>query len=453
MTTSPALLAKAALLEQNNELLSQFRLKGDIKQLVAQRCHFVDQLLQQQWAEQKLDTFPIAPIAVGGYGRAELHPQSDIDLLFLIDSQLSPNAEAALGEYIAFLWDAGLEVGHSVRSIKETIEQGKSDVTIATNLIESRLLSGPNALYQALYASIRDDEFWPPSKFYIAKRDEQFARHAKASAFDPEPNLKTCPGGLRDIHTVAWVAMRYFDASKTEDLVGHGFLEPDELEELLECQSFLWELRFALHIISGRDENRLPFDLQRQVADLLGYEDSTQLGVEQMMKRYYQTVRRVMELNQMLLQLFKRATLGHTKALEIKPINQNYQLRGSFIESLNESLFDNPVEILNLFLLAAKNSNIQGIYAPTLRSLRKARRSLTRPLMEIPECRAVFSEILRHPRGIASLSLMHRHGVLSSYLPAWREIEGQMQFDLFHAYTVDEHTHRLLQNIDRFSPN
>ncbi|ACA87553.1 bifunctional uridylyltransferase/uridylyl-removing protein GlnD [Shewanella woodyi] len=451
MTTSPALLAKAALLEQNNELLSQFRLKGDIKQLVAQRCHFVDQLLQQQWTEQKLDTFPIALIAVGGYGRAELHPQSDIDLLFLIDSQLSPNAETALSEYIAFLWDAGLEVGHSVRSIKETIEQGKSDVTIATNLIESRLLSGPNALYQALYASIRDDEFWPPSKFYIAKRDEQFARHAKASAFDLEPNLKTCPGGLRDIHTVAWVAMRYFDASKTEDLVGHGFLEPDELEELLECQSFLWELRFALHIISGRDENRLLFDLQRQVADLLGYEDSTQLGVEQMMKRYYQTVRRVMELNQMLLQLFKRATLGHTKALEIKPINQNYQLRGSFIESLNEPLFDNPVEILNLFLLAAKNSNIQGIYAPTLRSLRKARRSLTRPLMEVPECRAVFSEILRHPRGIASLSLMHRHGVLSSYLPAWREIEGQMQFDLFHAYTVDEHTHRLLQNIDRFS--
>lgn len=245
--------------------------------------------------------------------------------------------------------------------------------------------------------------------------------------------------------------MRYFDASKTEDLVGHGFLETDELDELLECQSFLWELRFALHIISGRDENRLLFDLQRQVADLLGYEDATELGVEQMMKRYYRTVRRVMELNQMLLQLFKRATLGDTKALKIKVINQHYQLRGLFLESLTEHLFDDPMEILNVFLHAAKNPNIQGIYAPTLRSLRKARRSQTEALMNKASCRAIFSEILRHPRGIASLSLMHRHGVLSAYLPAWREIEGQMQFDLFHAYTVDEHTHRLLQNIDRFS--
>ena len=451
MTTSPALLAKAALLEQNNELLSQFRLKGDIKQLVAQRCQFVDYLLQQQWHKHELDAYPIALIAVGGYGRAELHPQSDVDLLFLIDTQLAPSAEKALSGYIAFLWDAGLEVGHSVRSIEETLTLGRSDVSIATNLIESRLLSGPQSLYQTLYSSIRNDNFWPPSQFYIAKRDEQVTRHAKASAFDLEPNLKTCPGGLRDIHTVAWVAMRYFDASKTEDLVGHGFLETDELEELLECQSFLWELRFALHIISGRDENRLLFDLQRQVADLLGYEDSTELGVEQMMKRYYRTVRRVMELNQMLLQLFKRATLGHTQALKIKPINQHYQLRGFFLESLTEHLFDDPMEILNLFLHAAKNSNIQGIYAPTLRSLRKARRSQTEALMNKPSCRAIFSEILRHSRGIASLSLMHRHGVLSAYLPAWREIEGQMQFDLFHAYTVDEHTHRLLQNIDRFS--
>ncbi|MFT5704095.1 MAG: [protein-PII] uridylyltransferase [Shewanella sp.] len=451
MTTSPALVAKAALLEQNNELLSQFRLQGDIKQLVAQRCNFVDQLLQQQWCAQKLDRYPIALIAVGGYGRAELHPQSDIDLLFLIDTELTADAEKALSSYIAFLWDAGLEVGHSVRSIEETLEQGMCDVTIATNLIESRLLAGPQTLYQTLYSCIRDDSFWPPSKFYIAKRDEQLARHAKASAFDLEPNLKTCPGGLRDIHTVVWVAMRYFDASKIEDLVGHGFLEPEELDELIKCQSFLWELRFALHIISGRDENRLLFDLQRQVADLLGYEDSTQLGVEQMMKRYYRTVRRVMELNQMLLQLFKRATLGHTKALEIKSINQNYQLRGSFIESLNDRIFDNPTEIIKLFLYAAKNSNIKGIYAPTLRSLRKARRSQTQPLMNHPSCRVVFSEILRHPRGLASLSLMHKHGVLSAYLPAWREIEGQMQFDLFHAYTVDEHTHRLLQNIDRFS--
>ncbi|WP_394147495.1 bifunctional uridylyltransferase/uridylyl-removing protein GlnD [Shewanella atlantica] len=451
MTTESAQLAKAQLLSLNHDLLTRFRHVESIKNLVAQRCQFVDELLQRQWKEQRLDQFPIALIAVGGYGRAELHPQSDVDLLFLIETELSCEAEHALSAYIAFLWDAGLEVGHSVRSLEQTLEQGRNDITIATNLLEARLLCGPEALYRSLHQSIRADDFWPASDFYIAKRDEQIARHAKASAFDLEPNIKSCPGGLRDIHTISWVAMRYFDAANIEDLVGHGFLESDELDELLECQSFLWELRFALHLTSGRDENRLLFDLQRQVADLLGYEDATQLGVEQMMKRYYRTVRRVMELNQMLLQLFKRATLGHTKALEIKKINDDFQLRGRFIESTTEGLFDDPVQLMTLFLLSAKNSNIQGIYAPTLRSLRKARRSLTQPLLELPACREVFLKILRHPRGIAALSLMHRHGVLSAYLPAWRDIEGQMQFDLFHAYTVDEHTHRLLQNIENFS--
>lgn len=446
-----ALSAKLSLTELNQQLLEQFSNKDSITELVSQRCRFVDEVLINQWKDEGLTELPISLIAVGGYGRGELHPQSDIDLLFLIAPDLSKADEERLGAFIAFLWDAGLEVGHSVRTVDETIEQGKNDVTVATNLLESRQLIGEQSLFDELYDRIRQADFWPASAFYIAKRDEQVARHEKANAFDLEPNVKSCPGGLRDIHTIAWVAMRYFDAACAEELVAHGFLEPDELQELLECQAFLWQLRFALHLISGRDENRLLFDMQRQVAELLGYSDGTVLAVEKMMKRYYRTVRRVMELNQMLLQLFKRATLGHTKALEIKPINDSYQRRGMYIESLNPELFEQPTEILNLFLQIAKNSNIKGIYAPTLRSLRRQRRALRTPLMELAPCRQLFLEILRHPRGIAALSLMHQHGILSAYLPAWRQIEGQMQFDLFHAYTVDEHTHRLVQNIDRFS--
>lgn len=446
-----ALSAKTALKQQNQELLERFSAKESVTSLVSQRCRFVDELLIEHWQSYQLDCYPIALIAVGGYGRGELHPQSDVDLLFLIDDSLPKEAETQLGSYIAFLWDAGLEVGHSVRTIDETIAQGAPDITIATNLLEARLLCGPQAMFNTLYDRVREPLFWPASEFFIAKRDEQTARHAKASAFDLEPNLKSCPGGLRDIQTVSWVAMRYFDASCIEELVAHGFLELDELEELLECQGYLWQLRFALHLISGRDENRLLFDLQRQVAELMGFKDGTELAVEQMMKRYYRTVRRVMELNQMLLQLFKRATLGHTSALEIKKINDHYQRRGAFIECLQPERLNDPVELMQLFLHVAKNSNIKAIYAPTLRSLRRARRAQTTPLMENELCRAVFLEILRHPRGIASLSLMHSHGILSAYLPAWRRIEGQMQFDLFHAYTVDEHTYRLLRNIDRFS--
>ena len=443
--------AKSVLIDLNSTLLESFNSQSDIRAIVSERCQHVDALLQKEWVSHGLQQFAIALVAVGGYGRGELHPQSDVDLLFLTDGELTAQAEQALGKFITFIWDAGLEVGHSVRSIDETMAQGRSDITVATNLLESRLLCGPQALYSTLYYNIRQDEFWPSSDFYVAKRDEQITRHARANAFDLEPNLKSCPGGLRDIQTIAWVAMRHFNANKLEDLVVYDFLEPHELDELLECQDFLWQLRCSLHLISGRDENRLLFDLQRQVADLMGYEDQTQLAVEQMMKRYYRTVRRVMELNQMLLQLFKRATLGHIKALEVVPIDKQFQRCGKFIESLQPALFDSPENILKLFLCVAKNSNVKAIYAVTLRSLRQARRSQTQALMFNEQCRKIFMEILRHPRGIVALSLMHKHGILSAYLPAWRNIEGQMQFDLFHAYTVDEHTHRLLLNIERFS--
>lgn len=448
-----ALVAKHTLVELNQRLMAQFSAKAPIDTLVRQRSQAVDLLLVKAWQEKGLNAFPITLIAVGGYGRAELHPFSDIDLLVLVQDELvCQQAEACLSEFITFLWDAGLEIGHSVRTLDQTLTLGRSDITIATNLIEARLLCGNEYQFDLLYDSLRQQDFWPSERFYNAKKEEQQNRHTKANAFDLEPNLKSCPGGLRDIQTITWVAMRHFDAAKLEDLVEHLFLTPSELDELIECQSFLWQLRFALHSISGRNENRLLFDLQRQVASLMGYEDGTQLAVEQMMKHYYRTVRRVMELNEMLLQLFKRATLGQTHALIIQPINEFYQRRGRFIEVLDEHLFiQNHAEIIRLFFIIAQNSNIQGIYAPTLRLLRQARRSLTSPLQDDAACRKAFMEILKHPRGIHALSLMHKHGIMSSYLPAWRKIEGQMQFDLFHAYTVDEHTHRLLLNIERFS--
>jgi [protein-PII] uridylyltransferase len=448
-----ALVAKHTLVELNQRLMAQFSEKVPIESLVRQRSQCVDLLLIEAWLEMRLNNFPITLVAVGGYGRAELHPFSDIDLLLLVQSDLvCQQAESHLSAFITFLWDAGLEIGHSVRTLEQTLTLGRADTTIATNLLEARLLCGDEYQFDLLYHSLRQSDFWPSDRFYVAKKEEQQLRHTKASAFDLEPNLKSCPGGLRDIQTIAWVAMRHFDAAKLEDLVEYEFLTPSELDELLECQSFLWQLRFALHSISGRNENRLLFDLQRQVATLMGYEDATQLAVEQMMKHYYRTVRRVMELNEMLLQLFKRATLGQTQALIIQPINQSYQRRGRFIEVLDDALFiQNHEQIIRLFFIIAQNSNIQGIYAPTLRLLRQARRSLTTPLQDNPDCRKAFMDILKHPRGIHALSLMHKHGIMSSYLPAWRKIEGQMQFDLFHAYTVDEHTHRLLLNIERFS--
>lgn len=442
---------KQRLADFSSASLALFRNKTDVRQLLHQRSEFTDQLLSELWQRLELNQHDISLVAVGGYGRGELHPHSDIDLLILSKKSLKAAQQAAISEFITLLWDIKLDIGHSVRTLKETLSLGNDDITVATNLMESRLLCGDNKIYRELLTAIEKPKFWPSSEFYIAKRNEQVARHHSSSAFDLEPNIKTCPGGLRDIQTVGWVAKRHFKATFVEQLVAHGFLSSDELEELFQCQDFLWRMRFALHQVAGRGEDKLLFNYQADVAKMLGYCDKDQLAVEQMMKKYYQTVRQVGELCEMLLQLFKRVFLGRIKDLKIIDIDENYQRRGNFLEAKSDSIFEQPEQLILLFLNIAKEPSINGIYAPTLRLLRRARNNLTAPLNTIPACRKAFMELLKHPNGISAYSMMHKHSIMGSYLPAWQKITGQMQFDLFHAYTVDEHTHRLLLNIDRFS--
>ncbi|MBY6224983.1 [protein-PII] uridylyltransferase [Ferrimonas balearica] len=418
--------------------------------LLAERAYEMDQNLVRLWHHFGLDGEAATLVAVGGYGRCELHPHSDVDLLILTGPEPSAALEAKLTTLLQALWDARLEVGHSVRSVAETLAQASADITIATNLLESRPLTGDTSLYAELQEAISQDDFWPSAPFFEAKLTEQQARHNKASAFDLEPNLKSCPGGLRDIQTISWVAMRHFNASCLAELVSHDFLAPEELEELNTCRDHLWRLRFALHCVAGRAEDRLLFDHQRAVASLMGYRDDTQLAVEQMMKRYYRTVRAVRELNQMLLWLF-RSTLRQRALPDPVALEGPFVRRGRLIEAAHDRVFDDPSQILALFVQAARQREVDTVSAATLRLLRKARRKQKQPLSELPECRAHFMAILRHPDGIKALSLMHRHGILATYLKPWQRIVGQMQFDLFHAFTVDEHTHRLLQFIERFA--
>ncbi|WP_409995552.1 [protein-PII] uridylyltransferase [Ferrimonas balearica] len=418
--------------------------------LLAERAYEVDQNLIRLWCHFGLDQESAALVAVGGYGRGELHPHSDVDLLVLTPEQPSLRLEEKLTRLLTALWDAKLEIGHSVRSVSETLRQAGDDITIATNLLESRLLVGSQALYGALQEAILLPDFWPSAPFFEAKLTEQQARHKKASAFDLEPNLKSCPGGLRDIQTISWVAMRHFNASCLAELVSHDFLTPEELEELNACRDYLWRLRFALHCVAERAEDRLLFDHQRTVASLMGYEDGTQLAVEQMMKRYYRTVRAVRELNQMLLWLF-RSTLRQRALPPPHALDAHFQTRGRLIQAAHDDVFEQPEQILSLFVHIAGQREVDTVSADTLRLLRKARRKQKQSLSELPACRQQFMAILKHPEGIKALSMMHHHGILGTYLKPWLRIVGQMQFDLFHAFTVDEHTHRLLQFIERFS--
>ncbi|MCS0321816.1 bifunctional uridylyltransferase/uridylyl-removing protein GlnD [Vibrio diabolicus] len=438
--------------DQSQEFLNHH----PVTSLVLARAEYMDLLLNRLWQHFGFkDIYNISLVAVGGYGRGELHPLSDIDILILSNNKLPTALEAKISEFITLLWDLKLEVGHAVRTVNECAEIGKADLTVATNLQEARLLCGSEDTFQALKKVVLSDSFWPSETFYRAKIKEQRERHARYhdTTYNLEPDIKSTPGGLRDIHTLSWVARRHFGATSLLEMSRYGFLTDAEYRELVECQDFLWRVRFALHMELRRYDNRLTFAHQAQVAENLGYVGEGNRGVEMMMKEFYRTLRRVAELNKMLLKLFDQAIIngGATESAEI--LDADFQRRGSLIEARKPALFQaRPETILDMFLHIANDSTIEGVSPPTLRQLRTARRRLNKFLHTIPAAREKFMALCRHPNALhKAFSLMHRLGVMAAYLPQWSQIVGQMQFDLFHAYTVDEHSIRLLKHINTFS--
>ncbi len=442
---------KASMAAFNERQAERFSQMDDISELVTQRSDYVDQLLIQLWQAYLANSAEsLSLVAVGGYGRGELHPRSDIDLLILSSQALDPECEQKIGEFITYLWDLKLEIGHSVRTIDDCIKLGLEDITIATNLIESRLICGHRDSFSELKKQLHQPDFWPSKAFFSAKREEQRKRHLnyRDNGYSLEPDIKSNPGGLRDLHTLYWVARRHFGAENLLEMTIDNYLTQAEYRELLECQNFLWKIRFALHLVTKRPDNRLLFDYQTEVAEKLGYIDQGNAGIETMMKQFYRTIRRVAELNEMLLQHFDEDILGNADNNPIA-IDEHFQLKGDLIVLITPGeFFHRPESILQLFLHIADNPKIKGIYSTTLREIRESRRRLTYWLQDIPACREKFLLLLKHPRGMGlPLTLMHKYGVLAAYIPQWNKILGQMQFDLFHAYTVDEHTHRLIKYI------
>ncbi|AWB68152.1 [protein-PII] uridylyltransferase [Saccharobesus litoralis] len=432
--------------------------KQPINKIILGRAFYIDCLIRHLWKSLELEQYKdLSLIAVGGYGRGHLNLHSDIDLLILYKSSIKPEVKTLISQFITLLWDIGLDVGQSVRSIKETITLAKGDITIATNLLEARIVAGCDTTFAKLEKEIGHRRFWPSDKFFTEKRKEQRERHAKfnGTSYNLEPNIKENPGGLRDIQMIGWVAKKHFNVADGNDLVKKDFLQPQELLELQECRQFLWKIRCALHIVAKRSENRLLFEYQTDVAKLLNYGDEGKASVEKMMKEYFVVARRISELNQMLLQYFSEAILEPINPKRCQAINENYDLYNDLIVLKNPQALETPTGLLHLFHVIADNPQIKGLHSMTLRQLRMARRFYEHKeeqLAEHIECQLAFKQLIKHPNFFDSAwDLMHQHGIMAIYTHYWAHIVGLMQFDLFHAYTVDEHTHRLIKNIYRYT--
>ncbi|MEK7990899.1 MAG: [protein-PII] uridylyltransferase [Thiotrichaceae bacterium] len=397
----------------------------------------------------------IALIAVGGYGRGELHPNSDIDILIILGQEPDANMRECLEKFITFLWDIKLEVGHSVRTLNDCEQEAREDITVATNLMEARLLVGAEHLFHNMQQLVGPGNIWASRDFFAEKCNEQAKRYAKYhdTSYNLEPNIKEGPGGLRDIQTVAWVAKRHLGASTLYDLVQQGFLTDAEYQSLLEGQEFLWQIRCFLHFHSKRKEDRLLFDYQRTLAEDFGYRDQEgKLAVEQFMKKYYRTVMSLNTLNDLLLQVFQENILYDDSNDKIIPLNKRFQVRKGFIEITNDKVFVNyPFALLEIFLLMQQHPEVKGVRAHTLRLIYQHVYLIDEAFHKDLSARSLFYEILHQPNGIMrALRLMNRYGVLGAYIPNFGRIVGQMQYDLFHVYTVDQHTLFVVRNLRRF---
>ncbi len=431
-----------------------------VREIVLARSNCIDEAMLFLWKHAGLDNTNLALFAVGGYGRREMMPFSDLDIMILSENDMTSEQESLISIFVSAVWDVGkFKPGISVRTVKNCKEQALNDLTIATTLIEARLITGNRHL--AKWPRQIVAQTWTDKTFFDAKIEEQKRRYAQHNFTESnlEPDVKNAPGGIRDINQIGWIAKRHFRVTRIYDLVHLGFISEFELAVLEEAESFLWEIRHHLHYLTKRDENRLLFDYQRDIAAKFGYErvdgEQGNAAVEKFMKRYYRTAQQVSTLNEMLLAYFEESVI--TPRLpdyerKISEINQHFKLVDGKLAVQHHKIFsENPSAILEIFYLLANHPEIEGIRARTLRLLILAAKRIDQRFRNDPKNQALFMAIMRSPHRLyVTLVAMKRYGVLGNYIPAFGQITGLMQYDLFHIYTVDAHTLLLIRNLNRF---
>ena len=431
-------------LEQN------FLKSGKAGQLLGAHSKLIDRYLCNVWQLLALPD-QLSLVAVGGYGRAELYPKSDIDLLILLDAEPDAGVQQKLHDLISMLWDIGLEVSHSIRTVAQCMSEA-ADITVQTNLLEARLLAGDADLYQAMHDSLC--QHLDLQKFFIAKQHEQQQRHARFldADFNLEPNLKESPGGLRDLQTITWICRAAGIATRWAELAEEGLITPAEARQIAAHDTLLQTLRIRLHYLATRREDRLIFEFQTLLAEQMNITPSdNRRASEHLMQRYYQTKRAVLQFNVILLQNL------HDRLLhEVPPqraLNDRFLTVGTLLEIRDENLFQQtPEAIFELFLLMQQHRELTELSAKTLRALWRAQYLVDAKFRRDAQNRARFMDILRQPQGVLhALRKMNQYGILGMYIPAFGRIVGQMQHDLFHVYTVDEHILMVVRNLRRFA--
>lgn len=432
--------------EMQQSLQSDFEKNpNSCEQLVNLRSSNIDLLLGQIWKSLKVKG-ELCLVAVGGYGRGELHLHSDIDLLILIPNKSHKLHQQSVSTFLTLLWDIGLEIGHATRDLEDCIVE-INNLSVVTSLLESRFLLGNEELFKQMKSIIKDSE-WSSQSFFVEKKKEQSKRHSLFSetAYNLEPNLKESPGGLRDIHTMVWVAKWYLDVNLLANYSDDSYLSKSEYVSLKKGLMFLWKVRFALHIKSNRREDRLTFQYQKEVAEMLAYKGTGTIPVEHLMKDYYQEATRISRLNDILMQLLEDRVL-HTQVL-----NERFVVSYGYIKIINEKIFvEQPSSLIEIFLLFAKHNYVLGISASTLREIQFNLDLIDSEYHKNFKNNRLFIELLQQNKGVTrALTLMNRYGVLERYIPAFGKVIGLMQYDLFHAYTVDQHTLFVIRNLRRF---
>jgi len=448
--SEPVAGLRESLRKERQTLEQDFLQQGKPAHLLKAHSRLIDRYLRNVWQHLAMPGH-IALVAVGGYGRGELYPRSDIDLLILLDAEPDTALQQKLRDLIGILWDVGLEVSHSIRTVAECLSES-SDITVQTNMLEARLLTGNAGLFDELHDALQ--QHLDPRQFFLAKLHEQQQRHNRFidSDFNLEPNLKESPGGLRDLQTITWIARAAGLGTRWAELAQAGLITSAEARQIARHDTLLQDLRIRLHYLAQRREDRLVFDFQTRLAEQMGVADSAnRRASEHLMQRYYQTKRAVRQFNTILLQSL-RDYLFREEPPQFA-LNERFRTIGTLLDIRDEQLFEHkPESIFELFLLMEQHPELTDLSAKTLRALWRAQHYIDAIFRRDPLNRARFMEIMRQPQGVLhALRRMNQYGILGAYIPAFGRIVGQMQHDLFHVYTVDEHILMVVRNLRRFA--